>query len=143
MTPVIFINCNTEPFIDDIRIHLKQYETRNRNTLGRFLGERVLLAETGHGAPLVRASAVIDEIISVRTKEDWDEYLDRTWIPVGSKYDWQPTTRIKWLYHLKDVRTVCSFRLPQSCRRHGRVWAEYEGIYLEVEEIIHHKEWTV
>lgn len=124
MTPVIFINCKTAPFVDDIIGYLKQYETRNRNTLGRFIGERVLLAETGHGSPLVKCSAVIDEVISVTTKEQWDEYLELTWIPIGSKYDWQPTTRIKWLYHMSDVQPVVPFRLPASCTRHGRVWAE-------------------
>ena len=128
MTPVIFINCKAEPFVKDIMDYLKQYETRNRNTLGRFLGERVLLAETGHGRPLAKCSAVIDEVISVTSKEEWDKYLELTWIPVGSSYDWQPDTKVKWLYHLKDVRPVEEpFRLPTSCRRHGRVWAEYEG----------------
>ena len=125
MIPVIFINCTTEPYIDDIMGRLKEYETRNRNTLGRFLGERVLLAETGHGLPLIKCSAVIDQIISVSTKEDWEEYLEMTWVPVGSKHDWQPNTKIKWLYHLSDVQPVKPFRLPPSCRRHGRVWAEY------------------
>ena len=126
MTSVIFINCTIEPYIDDIMCHLKEYETRNRNTLGRFLGERVLLAETGHGAPLVRCSAVIDEIISVHTREAWEEYLGQTWVPIGSKHDWQPDTKVKWLYSLSDVQPVEPFRLPRSCRRHGRVWAEYE-----------------
>lgn len=124
MTSVIFINCTIEPYIDDIMNYLKQFETRNRNTLGRFLGERVLLAETGHGAPLVRCSAVIDEIISVHTREEWEEYLELTWVPVGSDHDWKPETKVKWLYHLTDVRPVEPFRLPGSCRRHGRVWAE-------------------
>lgn len=131
MTPVIFINCKTEPFVDDIMCYLKQYETRNRNTLGRFLGERVLLAETGHGTPLVKCYAVIDEVISVTTKEAWDEYLEQTWIPVGSKYDWKPDTKIKWLYHLTDIQPIKPFRLPESWAStrhdHGRVWTEYEG----------------
>lgn len=127
MTPVIFINCSKYPFIDDIMSSLKEYETRNRNTLGRFLGERVLLAETGSWAPLVRCSAEIDEVISVYTPERWEHYLSQTWVPVGSSYDWQPDTKVKWLYHLKDVRPVAEpFRLPQHSVRHGRVWAEYE-----------------
>ena len=125
MTPVIFINCTVEPYVDDIMSYLKQYETRTRNTLGRFLGERILLAETGNGRPLIKCSVVIDEIISVTTKEDWDEYLGQTWIPVGSIHDWQPDTKIKWLYHLTDVKPVAEpFRLPTECIRHGRVWAE-------------------
>lgn len=125
MTPVIFINCTVEPYVDDIMSFLKQYETRTRNTLGRFLGERVLLAETGHGRPLVKCSAIIDEVIAVYTREDWEEYLQFTWIPVGSVHDWQPDTKVKWLYHLTDVKPVVPFRLGPNCRRHGRVWAEY------------------
>lgn len=129
MTPVIFINCTVEPYVDDIMSFLKQYETRTRNTLGRFLGERVLLAETGHGRPLVKCSAVIDQVVSVHTREQWEEYLEQTWIPVGSIHDWQPDTKVKWLYHLTDVKPVVPFRLGPDCRRHGRVWAELPDLY--------------
>ena len=129
MTPVIFINCTVEPYVDDIMSFLKQYETRTRNTLGRFLGERVLLAETGHGLPLVKCSAVIDEVISVTTQDEWEKYLELTWIPVGSIHDWQPDTKGKWLYHLADVKPVVPFWLGNDCRRHGRVWAELPDLY--------------
>ena len=124
MTPVIFINCKTEPFVNDIMCYLKQYETRNRNTLGRFIGERVLLAETGHGTPLVKCSAVIDCYWDVRSEDGWNRLRNSHRVPVGSSYDWKPDTKVKWLYHLKDVQPVVPFRLPSSCRRHGRVWAE-------------------
>lgn len=127
MTPVIFINCKSAPFVNDIMGYLKQYETRTRNTLGRFLGQRVLLAETGHGNPLVKCYATIDEIVSITSEEVWQDYLELTWIPVGSRYDWKPETKVKWLYHLSDIQPVAPFRLPRSCRRHGRVCAEYEG----------------
>ena len=129
MTPVIFINCSREPFVNWIMDGLKQYETRTRNTLKSLLtwalGERILIAETGHGDPVIRCSAIIDEVIAVYTHEQWEEYLQFTWIPVGSEYDWKPNTKVKWLYHLKDVQPVKPFLLPRSCRRHGRVWAEY------------------
>ena len=127
MIPAVFINCKTEPFIDDIMCHLKEYETRTRDTLGRFLGDHVLLVETGHGCPTVKGSAVIDQVVSVSSREAWEEYLEQTWIPIGSKYDWQSDTKVKWLYHLSDVRSCDPFPLPSSCRRHGRVWAEYNG----------------
>ena len=127
MIPVVFINCRKEPFVDDIIGGLKQYETRTRNTLGRFLGEPILIAETGHGRPIVKAYAVIDEIISVRSKEIWDEYLECTWVPVGSSYDWQPGTKVKWLYHLKDVIPIADPFTPPKGRRHGRVWMEYNN----------------
>lgn len=131
MTPVLFINCSRDPFVEWIMNHLKQYETRTKNTLKAFLetylNERILIAETGHGRPLVRCSAVIDQVIAVHSQEEWNDYLECTWVPVGSEYDWKPDTKVKYLYHLKDVRPVAEpFRLPQSCVRHGRVWAEYE-----------------
>ena len=131
MIPVLFINCLREKFVDWIIGGLKQYETRTRNTLKKlldtYLGQRILIAETGRGDPLVRCSAVIDQVVAVYTREKWEEYLQSTWVPVGSQYDWQPNTKVKYLYHLSDVRPIAKpFRLPKSCRRHGRVWAEYE-----------------
>ena len=131
MTPVLFINCFREKFVDWIIGGLKLYETRTKNTLKKllntYLGQRILIAETGHGDPLVRCSAVIDEVIAVYDRSTWEDYLQFTWIPVGSEYDWKEGTNVKWLYHLSDVRPIAKpFRLPRSCRRHGRVWAEYE-----------------
>lgn len=131
MTPVLFINCHLFPFIDWILGGLKLYETRTRNTLKKFLntylGQRILIAETGKGDPLVRCSAVIDEVIAVYDKATWEDYLQFTWVPIGSDFDWKPNTKVKYLYHLKDVRPIAKpFRLPKSCPRHGRVWAEYK-----------------
>ena len=127
MTPVIFINCKTFPFIWHIMTGTKKYETRTRNMLRRFLGDRVLLAETGHGKPVVRCSVKIDRIVEVFTEDAWLPYIMDADISNGSKYDWQPDTKKKVLYHLTDVRPVEPFTLPDACRRHGRVWAEYEG----------------
>ena len=132
MTPVIFIHCTRRtPFVSLIMSGIKQYETRTRHSLKGLLswalGERILIAETGHGDPLVRCSAVIDHYVVVYTREQWEEYLQYSWVPVGSEYDWKPGTKAKYLYHLSDVRPVEPFRLPRSCRRHGRVWAEFSG----------------
>lgn len=131
MIPVLFINCSAEQFVDWIIGGLKTYETRTRNTLKTLLswalGRRILIAETGHGRPLVRCSAVIDQVVAVRSREEWEDYLQFTWIPVGSRYDWTPDTKVKWLYHLTDVRPIAEpFHLPADALRHGRVWAEYE-----------------
>ena len=132
MIPVIFINCKDEPFVDAIIDGRKVYETRNRNSLRSLLfwalGQRILIAETGHGDPVVKCSAVIDKYGAVHDQHTWDYMREhRHAVPFGSKYDWKPNTKVKWLYHLKDVQPVVPFRLPSSCRRHGRVWAEYEG----------------
>lgn len=124
MTPVVFINCSRHPFLEKIMGFQKEYETRTRNMLGRFLGERVLFAETGHGKPVVRCSAVISEIIEVYTQEAWNKYLRAACIPAGSTYDWQPGTRKKVLYRLTDVIACDPFTPPEDVR-HGRVWMEY------------------
>lgn len=133
MIPIIFINCKHQPFVSDIISGLKQYETRNRNTLGRFLGDRVLLAETGHGRPLVRCSCQIDQIVEVFTREKWEKYRQFAWVPVGSDYDWQPDTKKKVLYRLADVQPVEPFH-PVHGRRHGRIWMEYKGSGYDKEE---------
>lgn len=127
MIPVIFINCSDQPYVDAIMNGTKTYETRTRNTLKALLrwalGERVLIAETGKGAPVVRCSAVIDHFGSVYTEERWDSLRKVHCVPKDSKYDWKPDTKVKWLYHLSDVRPVEPFA-PAGIR-HGRVWMEH------------------
>lgn len=120
---IIFINCKEQPFISRIIDGEKEYETRTRNMLGRFLGERVLLAETGNGNPVVRCEATIDSVISVHVPEYWEHYRSRAGVDRNSRYDWQPDTRIKWLYHLTDVKPIAPF-VPAKSRRHGRTWME-------------------
>ena len=131
MIPVIFINCSGFPFIDHIMTGTKKYETRTKNTMKKlldsFLGKRILLAQTGNGDPLVRCSAVIDKVIEVYTEDAWIPYIMDADISNGSQYDWQYDTKKKVLYHLTDIKPVNSFRLPKSCKRHGRVWAEFNG----------------
>ena len=126
MTPVIFINCSKHPFIEQIISGKKWYETRNSDTLGRFAGQRVLLAETGkHGVPIVKASAIIHTAITVTNPWIWESvfYRDLACIPQGSKYDWQPDTKIKYCYYLSDVKRTSPF-IPEG-KRHGRVWMEH------------------
>lgn len=125
--PVIFINCRKDPFLDDIMRLLKEYETRNRDTLHRFLGERVLLAETGRGDPLVRCYATIGHIVEVYTHQQWESYRSKTRVRSDSSYEWKPGQKKKVLYHMEDVQPIpVPFRLPPSAVRHGRTWAEYE-----------------
>lgn len=125
MTPIVFINCKREPFVSLIISGQKQYETRTRNMLGRFLGERILIAETGNGKPVVRCSARITGTIATYVSEAWERYRARACIRSGSSYDWQDGTRVKWLYKLEDVQPVDPFTPPEG-RRHGRTWMEYK-----------------
>ena len=126
MIPVIFVNCSDRAYVDSIMTGTKKYETRTKNTLKNLLswslGQRVLIAETGHGAPLVRCSAIIDSIIEVFSEDAWLPYIMDADIANGGKYDWKPDTKKKVLYHLTSVLPVKPF-IPEG-KRHGRVWME-------------------
>lgn len=127
MMPIVFINCKTQPFVRQILNRTKIYETRNRNILKRFLGERILIAETGTGSkPVVKGSAIISEIIEVFSRDAWEVTRLDAMIGIGTQYDWKPDTKKKVLYRLTDVRP-CEPFVPDEDRRHGRVWMEYNG----------------
>lgn len=123
MIPVVFINCSRFPFISLILAGLKLYETRTRNTLQALVGQRVYLAETGRGRPVVRASAVITEAFPVYSYNTYRKLRKAARITPGSKYDWKRGTKIKWFYELSDVQPVDPFIPPEGVR-HGRVWME-------------------
>lgn len=125
MMPVVFINTQRYAFVDDIIDGRKIYETRCRNTLGGLVGRRVLIAETGHGKPVVRCSAVIKDHFAIKNPRIWDKFRGATRVPEGSKYDWKPETKIKHLYELTGVVACHPFTPPEGAR-HGRVWMEYE-----------------
>lgn len=129
MIPIVFINCATTPYIDDIMLQRKTCETRTRNTLRALVGSRVLLAETGtrSDGPLVRCSARIVSAVPVYTRSAWSAFRPLHRVPAGSAYDWTDTTRVKWLYQLSDVQPVAPFTAPPGTR-HGRVWMEYNAI---------------
>lgn len=127
MVPVVFINCSRFPFIDWILSGLKIYETRTRDMLCSLCGQRVYIAETGHGKPVVRCSAVISQARPVTDRATWESVIrKKAMITSGSCYDWQPETKVKYPYMLRDVRAVDPFTPPDDVR-HGRVWMEYHG----------------
>ena len=127
MTPVLFINCSRFPFVDQIMAHTKLFETRNKDMLRNLVGKRVLIAETGdHTRPLVRCSAFIEDSFPVYTLGEWNALRHVTCVEKGSSFDWKPTTNVKYLYRLTDVRPLPPFTPPEGAR-HGRVWMEYEG----------------
>ena len=122
MIPVVFINCDTLPFLDLIISLDKPLETRTKNTLRPFIHRHVMLAETKHGKkPLVRCTATIGNPLVIRSQDEWNKYKPLT-CTVGSKYDWKPDTKVKYLYPVYDVHTVTPF-VPEG-KRHGRVWME-------------------
>ena len=124
MLPVIFINCDLFPFIEWIISGLKTYETRNRNTLKRFVGQVVLLAETHKGKkPVVRCAAYIDSMERINKKQ-FDSMRKETMIETGSAYDLIDDNKTKCIYKLSYVYPVPAFIPPEDIR-HGYVWMEY------------------
>ena len=130
MIPVIFINCQAEPYVDMIMKGKKIYAARPRNVLWSAFkyGTRFLIAETGNGKPLVRCSATIDSVHTIYTEKAWNRYRNLHTIPAGSKFDWKPDTKKKVLYHLTNVLPVEPF-IPEG-KRHGRTWMECDN-YIE------------
>ena len=130
MIPVLFINSASVPFVDLIINGKKIYETRSKNVL-QFLFDTsspFLIAETGKGKPVVKCSARIRSITVIYTSEEWEKF--RTWhtVPIGSAYDWKPSTKKKVLYELKDIQPVSPF-IHSEGKRHGRTWMEYYGTF--------------
>ena len=131
MIPVVFINCSRFPFLDDILLFRKLYETRTRNMLKSLVGQRVYLAQTGKGKPVVMASVVIGAPLLCESMAAWETVREACCIPEGSTYDWQADTKKKYLYPLYDVRRCSPFTPPEGVR-HGRVWMEYIPDNMEV-----------
>lgn len=127
MIPVVFINCRRHPFLDQIISGRKSFETRTRDMLRSLVGQRVLLAETGRGRPVVRCSALIEYSCVARSRAAWETVRNACCIPEGSVYDWQPDTKIKHLYWITDVVPVPVPFTPPEGVRHGRVWMEYNN----------------
>lgn len=127
MIPVIFINCKSAPFIDDIINGRKVFETRSVNSLRSLVGKRVLICQTGKGKSMVRCSARIVNAFPVSSFHEWDMFRYYTRVPVNSPFDWKPNTKTKWLYELSNVITEAVPFHPAAGVRHGRTWMEYNG----------------
>ena len=121
--PIIFINCGKYPFDVWIKNLFKLYVTRNRNTLHRFVGQRVLLARTGRGKPVVFAEATISNVIKCETWGEFQDYV-RDCMTYATDYDWKDKTKKKYLYKLENLSTCVEWTLPDNAIRHGYVWAE-------------------
>ena len=99
------------PYAYCIAAALKPIETRTRDVLGRFLGEKVLIIRTrsGHQSEVI-GSAVISEKRFYSASE-LDGMRDKTLIPSGSKYDCNG--RGKWGYTMTN-QVLFSKPIPLS-----------------------------
>ena len=118
--PGIYINCALFPFIKWIIQGKKIYETRNRNTLKRFIGKTVYLVQTGKGKAIVIAIATIDSVLIVESKAAYNKLRKYTMVKRGSIYDFTDHTKRKYLYKLTNVQKLKNpFPVPVGSVKHG------------------------
>lgn len=117
----IYINDSSAPYTEMILNGLKTVETRNRNTLGRYLGERVGIIKTGKGKPILVGYATIESIYQWYTEEAFfrDSWMHRVYD--GPYAEWKGN---KYGYGLTDVER-CDPRYVNAVKRYGRVACEF------------------
>lgn len=101
MIPAIYVRqTKAIPYADDIISGIKTIETRNRNTLGRFVGQRVFIIKTcaGHKATVIGDVTITGA--AYHTAQELDALRDQTMIPKDSKFDCKGNG--KWCYTLSD-----------------------------------------
>lgn len=125
MKPGININCSKYPFDTYIKNRFKLYETRNRNTLGTFVGRRVFLIKTGCGKPLIFAEATVSKAIKCRNRGEFNDYV-RECMTYATDYDWNEKTKCKWLYKLDEIVPINNREVSKDAICHGYVWREIE-----------------
>jgi hypothetical protein len=123
MTPIVYINTSSAPFIEKIIALEKVLETRDRDTLRPIINRPVYIAESGHGPAIVRCSAVFLAPLVVRSGAAWDDLRPWTCIEPGTLYDWTEKTRVKFLYPVQRVVKVPPFPVPEG-KRHWTTWIE-------------------
>ena len=123
---IVFINCDLFPFVSWIISGLKLFETRNRNTLKRLIGETVYIAETHKGKrPVVRCLLTIGDPVIVDSLRQYNKYRKQACIKRKSIYDFIPGKK-KVLYPLYNVQEIRPF-IPCEGKRYGFTYMEYNG----------------
>lgn len=107
--------------VDDIMNDLKTMETRNSNTLDRFVGQRVGIILTGCGKPKLMGTVMIVDKFKLRQGE-FDTFYYAHRIKPDSRYHVgnQP---YKWAYELYDPKP---FETPIELKpvKGNRIWRE-------------------
>jgi len=110
MLAAIYVHqTRSTPYADNIVKGKKTIETRTRNTLARFVGQRVLIIRTMAGRePEVVGSVFVSG--SAWRSETWlCGMRDQTLIPPGSRFDCKGDG--KWCYWLTDAAEYGPFPL--------------------------------
>lgn len=107
MTPAIYVHeSRAIPYASAIAARYKTIETRSRDMLGAFLGQRVLIIRTRDRHPADIVGSAVIAAKRFYSAAELDALRDKTCIPVGSKYDCHG--RGKWGYTMTDA-----VRFPQ------------------------------
>lgn len=108
--PAIYIHSTAcVPYAEAIAEGYKTIETRNRDTLGRFVGQRVLVIRTRNHKPAEIIGSVSITGKSFCRKEDFQDLFDQHLVQPGSRYD--AAKRGKWCYSLADAHKQEPVRL--------------------------------
>lgn len=101
MTPAIYVHeTRATPYASAIAGGYKPIETRTRDVLKRFIGERVLIIRTrdGHPADIVGSAVISGKRFC--SASELGTMRDLTLIPPGNKYDCHGNG--KWCYTMTD-----------------------------------------
>lgn len=89
------------PYADAIVDGYKVIETRSRNVLKDFVGERILIIRTQSGKPSEIIGSVTITSSQFCPASDFPGYFNQHCVPPGSRYDCHG--RGKWMYFLDDA----------------------------------------
>lgn len=98
----ININDSTQPFTDQILSGQKTIETRDSDSLRKYVGQQVGLIRTGKGNAQLVGYATIGEPTVYRSEQQFRDDQDKHLVPKDSKFDIKPNG-IKYGYPLSDV----------------------------------------
>lgn len=104
MTAAIYVHeTRAIPYAHAIVQGYKPIETRTRDVLKAFVGQRVLIISTrsGHKSTVIGAVTITDK--AFLSASALDDARNQTLIPPGSKFDCKG--RGKWCYYLSEPET--------------------------------------
>lgn len=113
MIPAVYVHeSRAVPYAQAIAQGYKPIETRTRDVLGRFVGQRVLIVRTrdGHKADIIGSAFIADKRFC--TAAELDNMRDQTLIPPGSRYDCHG--RGKWAYTMSNA-VLFKDPMPLEC----------------------------
>ena len=98
-------------YIYQIFSKIKPYETRNKNTLKRLVGETVLICDKGYMVGVVK----ISDSFFCDSFAKWEKLRNETQVFPGSKYEYKTG---KWCYRLENpIKFDAPIKLTDENRR--------------------------